>query len=221
MKSNNILEILKGKNITIPYILIKNMDELKISYKEMIFLSYLMMYGDKILFDAPLFSKDLFISLQDVIELIGELSNKRLLEMTVIKNDKGMVTEYIDINLLYLKLLGMTLKEDDALTLIKDEKEDTSNIYKVIEHEFGRTISPIECETIKGWLDANMSVSLIKEALKEAVLNGVTNLKYMDKILYEWNRKGYTKKDVKDKERKKQKEENIKLFDYDWLEDNE
>ena len=29
----NILEILKGKNITIPYILIKNMDELKISYK--------------------------------------------------------------------------------------------------------------------------------------------------------------------------------------------
>ena len=130
MKSNNILEILKGKNITIPYILIKNMDELKISYKEMIFLSYLMMYGDKILFDAPLFSKDLFISLQDIIELIGELSNKRLLEMTVIKNDKGMVTEYIDINLLYLKLLGITLKEDDALTLIKDEKEDTNNIYK-------------------------------------------------------------------------------------------
>ena len=43
MKSNNILEILKGKNITIPYILIKNMDELKISYKEMIFLSYLIL----------------------------------------------------------------------------------------------------------------------------------------------------------------------------------
>ena len=46
MKSNNILEILKGKNITIPYILIKNMDELKISYKEMIFLSYLIKGGN-------------------------------------------------------------------------------------------------------------------------------------------------------------------------------
>ena len=52
MKSNNILEILKGKNITIPYILIKNMDELKISYKEMIFLitSSLLLLGKLIEF---------------------------------------------------------------------------------------------------------------------------------------------------------------------------
>ena len=37
-------------------------------------------------------------------------------------------------------------------------------------------------------------------ALKEAVYNGVPNLRYIDKILYEWNRKGFkTPEDIKNK----------------------
>jgi len=47
---------------------------------------------------------------------------------------------------------------------------------------------------------------LIKEALKEAVLNGVNNLKYIDKILYEWCKKGYKKaQDVHKKTKKQEK----------------
>ena len=96
--------------------------------------------------------------------------------------------------------------------------KDNSNIYDVIEKEFGRCLSPIEYETIKGWLDSNISEDLIKEALKEAILNGVNNLKYIDRILYEWNKKGYKK--PSDVVKKRQvKEEKIDLFDYDWLDE--
>ena len=102
----------------------------------------------------------------------------------------------------------------------KNVEKLEKNVYSTIEKEFGRTLSPIECETIKGWIDSNISSDLIKEALKEAVLNGVTNLKYIDKILYEWGKKGYTKaSDIKKKNTKK--EEEVKLFDYDWLDDND
>ena len=93
-------------------------------------------------------------------------------------------------------------------------------IYTVIETELGRTLSPIEYETISGWLSANIGEDLIKEALKEAVLNGVGNLKYIDKILYDWTKKGYKKaSDVKRK--KRSIDENVELFEYDWLDEND
>ena len=98
--------------------------------------------------------------------------------------------------------------------------QEHSDIYKVIETELGRTLSPIEYETIARWLNASVSEELIKEALKEAVLNGVRNLKYIDKIIYEWTKKGYKK--ASDVRRKPIKEEkNIELFEYDWLDEND
>ena len=53
----------------------------------------------------------------------------------------------------------------------------------MVEH-----LSPMEYEIIKAWLDNDMSEELIKEALKEATFNGVSNLRYIDKILYEWGK---------------------------------
>ena len=58
-------------------------------------------------------------------------------------------------------------------------------------------------------------------------MNGVTNLIYIDKILYEWEKKGYKNKEDIEKSRqnfrrnqeiKKAKKE---VFDYNWLEDND
>ena len=132
--------------------------------------------------------------------------------MVTDKKETGMIREYLDISSLYDKIIVMTLNDSE------NESKETSTIYDVIEKEFGRCLSPIEYETIKGWLDSNISEDLIKEALKEAILNGVNNLKYIDRILYEWNKKGYKK--PSDVVKKRQvKEEKIDLFDYDWLDE--
>ena len=62
---------------------------------------------------------------------------------------------------------------------------------------------------------------MITLALKEATYNGVSSLRYIDKIIYEWGKKGIKTKEQVEKDRKqfKNNENNNKkeLFDYDWL----
>lgn len=210
MKSNNLLNLLQGKNIVVPYYLIKYYKLLGLNEQELIFLSFLMSHEDKAIFDIIDIQKRLNLETNQVMNLVGVLTDRKLIEMIVEKNDKGIMQEYLTTDLLYKKLLMLILGEEP--------EEVTSNTYELIEKEFGRTLSPIEYETIKKWLDSNIGEDLIKEALREAVLNGVNNLKYIDKILYEWAKKGYKKpSDIK----KKKVEEEVNLFDYDWLTDNE
>lgn len=212
MKTKNILDIMKTNNIVIPSYLLKTYKKLNISEKELIFLSYLITFNDKILFDINKFSISTALSVPEIMELIDSLISKNIITMVTDKKETGMIREYLDISSLYDKIIVMILNESET------ESKETSTIYDVIEKEFGRCLSPIEYETIKGWLDSNISEDLIKEALKEAILNGVNNLKYIDRILYEWNKKGYKK--PSDVVKKRQvKEEKIDLFDYDWLDE--
>ena len=212
MKTNNILDIMKTNNIVIPSYLLKTYKKLNLSEKELIFLSYLITFNDKVLFDINKFSISTALSIPEIMELIDSLTSKSIITMVTDKKETGMIREYLDISSLYDKIIVMILNESET------ESKETSTIYDIIEKEFGRCLSPIEYETIKGWLDSNISEELIKEALKEAILNGVNNLKYIDRILYEWNKKGYKK--PSDVVKKRQvKEEKIDLFDYDWLDE--
>ena len=106
---------------------------------------------------------------------------------------------------------------------INNEKEDTTNIFEILESELGKQLSPIEYEIVKAWKTSNYSDEIIKEAIKEAVYNGVANLRYIDKILYEWAKKNIkTKEDVeknKKQFREKEKNKKVDVFDYDWMED--
>ena len=213
MKSKKIYGIVKSKNLVIPSVLLMNYKELKLDLKELLFLSFLMSYDQIISFDPVYFSNVLGFEVPEVMELISNLSNKKYIKLEV-KNSDGKIKEYIDITYLYEKLTSMLI-EGSSLN-----EHEHSDIYKVIETELGRTLSPIEYETIARWLNASVSEELIKEALKEAVLNGVRNLKYIDKIIYEWTKKGYKK--ASDVRRKPIKEEkNIELYEYDWLDEND
>ncbi len=211
MKSKKLLELLKANDLVIPSILLMNYKDLKLNEKELLFLSLLMSYDDEICFDPVHFSRVLGFEVNEILEILSSLSTKKYVNV-VVKKSAGKMKEFLDISYLYERLMSYVIS-------LEDEEKETE-IYSVIETELGRTLSPIEYETIGGWINANISEELIKEALKEAVLNGVGNLKYIDKILYEWTKKGYKK--ASDVRRKKRvKEEDVELFDYDWLDENE
>lgn len=197
---------MKSKSIIIPTYIIKYYSKLNISEREIIFLSYLGKYGDKIPFDVELFHNELGYEINLIMEIITGLINKKLITVKIIKNDKGISEEYLDIDNFNNKIANLIVENDEEII--------DSNIYSVIEKEFGRVLSPIEFETIKKWLDNKIDEKMILDAVKEAVLCGVFNLKYIDKILYEWSKKGYKK--IEDKE-----EDNIEIFDYNWLDENE
>ena len=155
---------------------------------------------------------------------VSILSDKNFIKVEVVKNEKGLMEEVVKLDDFYSKM---------ALLVVDDSNNnDTSksNIFETIEKEFGRTLSPIEYEIIKAWLDNNISEDLIKEALKEATFNGVSNLRYIDKILYEWGKKGFvTSEDVKNNKKKRNaskeihedKNVDLEIMDWDWFDDED
>ncbi|MHC5215229.1 DnaD domain protein [Enterococcus sp. LJL128] len=71
------------------------------------------------------------------------------------------------------------------------DKNNINIVLVEIEKNFGRPLSPVEIEMVTSWqLTDNYSDDLILVALKEAVLNQAYSLKYMDRILLNWERKG-------------------------------
>ena len=222
MKSSKIIDILKEGNIVIPNYLLKNYKKLKLELSEFIFLMYLYNKGNNIVFDPVKFSNDLGIELEKTLEHVSNLNDKNYLKVEVVKNDKGIMEEHISMDDFYSKLSLLLAEEINTVDNSK------SNIFEVIEKEFGRTLSPIEYEIIKAWLDSNISEELITEALKEATFNGVSNLRYIDKILYEWGKKGIkTKEDVeknkqkRNSSRSKNEDLDLDIMDWNWFEDEE
>lgn len=220
MKNKNVLDMLKSKNIVVPLYLYRCYSKLNIGLEDFIFLMYLYNHGEKVLFDPSIISSDLGIDIKHVMLLISNLTEAKLLNLEVIKNDKNISEEYISITDFYQKMSLIIMDEVNNDT----SRDDEESIFDIIEREFARTLSPMETEIIKAWLSSGYNIDLIKEAIKEATFNGVSNLRYIDKILYEWNKKGIkTPVDV-DKNRneyKEKKNEKLEVFEYNWLEDDE
>ena len=217
MKNKMLVDIVKSKNVVIPLYLYKLKDKLDISMDEFMLMMYLYNEGELVLFDLNRISNELGLKLNDLMNMIGILNSKGLLELKVITNDKNVMEEYISLDNFYNKISLLLMDNKD------EKEEDNSNVFSMIEQEFGKTLSPIEYEIIKAWLESNKSVELIGCALKESVMNGVRNLRYMDKILYEWEKKGIkTKADVEshmNNRRKKEESKKVDVFDYDWLDE--
>lgn len=63
------------------------------------------------------------------------------------------------------------------------------NLFRLFEREFGRPLTPMEIETINGWLDKDRYPEpLIEAALKEAVYAGKLHFRYIDRMLLDWAR---------------------------------
>lgn len=213
MNMEKLIDIMKMRSIHIPLYLIKVSKELKIDEKELLVISVLMESDS--LIDYGVIATCLNIDSQDVLIVLNNLQSKGLLEIKVIKNNDGIMEEHVSLDNLYNKI---------AMIIIDEKESKESNIYEIFEKEFGRTLSSMEYEIISGWLESNYHEDVIIEALREAVYNGASNLRYIDRILYEWNKKGI--KSVSEVRKAKErfaasKREKVDIPDYNWLEDHE
>lgn len=209
---DKVINILKEGTINIPKILLLKYKDLKMTEKDLILLIYILNEKEEI-FNPEKIANDLNLKIPEVLEIIENLNNADILTIVTKKNN-NLLEEIIDTSNLYKKLAYLVINEE--------EKKKETNIYDNFEKEFGRTLSPIEYELISGWLDT-YSEEIINSALKEAVWSGVSNLRYIDKILYEWKKKGINNKEDIEKDRKQFKKNNTKkteMFDYDWLNDD-
>lgn len=194
---NNVRASFKTKNFIINENVVKTIKNLDITLKEFLLLLYFI--NIKALLDLNDIKKVLGFNEEEILNTYTSLITKGLIEVKVFK-ESGVVSEVISLDMFYDKLVMNT----------KNEKNNT-DIYSKFESEFGRSLSPIEYETINRWLENGVSEEIITSALKEAVINGASNLRYIDKIIYEWTKKG-----VKPKE-----EDYTFIDDFDWLNDGD
>ena len=213
---DKVTNLIKDGSIIIPRILFSNYKKLKLSEKELILLISLINENNG-MFDPNKIAKELNIELIEVLEMIESLNTKDLIIIDTC--DEGNVRkEVVNLDNLYNKLAYLVANEK------VEEQNNSSSVYDTFEKEFGRTLSPIEYELINGWIEEKFSEEIINCALKEAVFNGVNNLRYIDKILYEWKKKGINNREdvLKDKQKfNNKKVEKKELFDYDWLNDSD
>ena len=205
MNQVKLNELIKSEIINIPLYILKMYKEFNLNVDEMILLLFLYNKGDKV-FDPSSFANSLNMDLY-------KLADKGLINIVTKTNDVGVKEEIIDLSPLFNKV---TLKIISEL----NEKNDVElNIYDIIKKEFNRDLTPMECERIDEWQKNNYSSELIKEAVKEASLNDVHSIRYIDKILYEWNKNGYkSKNDIKKSNKSKEK---VEVYKCDWLDSDE
>ena len=213
MNQIKLKNLISEQKCVIPLYFLKMCQGLNLSTPEMILLIYLYDKNNMV-FDPNKISNDLSMDVVNVMENISSLEDKGLVRVNTIKNDKGIMEEVYDLTLLIDKI---------TMQVISDLNTDSSselNIHNIIEREFNRKLTPLEHDVIDDWENNNIDKELIREAVKEASINGVSNLRYIDKILVEWTKKGYKKpNDIK--REKESIEESIEVFNCDWLNEDE
>ncbi len=193
-------------------LIIKKAIELNLSLEEYLFLMYF--DNNNYYLDMERLSNDLGLDIAKAYNVFNSLISKKLIVIDTIKDKEGRMIEQVNLDNFYDLLLEDETKEE--------KKEIKADVFSAFEREFGRTISATEYEIINAWLEKGYTEELIIGALKEAVYNGVSNLRYIDKILYEWSKKGYKNMDDVNKYNKKRNNEmKEELFDYNWLDEDE
>lgn len=193
------MENIKNEYLSLSYQIntkvVKGLKALNINFDEFLLLLYFI--NEKKCLDIVDINDKVSLSEEEVLNAYSSLLSKGLIEVKIEKIN-GKVNEMISLESLYNKLILSSSKKENKKT----------DIYSKFEREFGRSLSPIEYETINNWINNGVREETIESALKEAVINGVSNLRYIDKIIYEWTKKG---------SKQVEKEENYEIFDYDWL----
>ncbi len=147
--------------------------------------------------DAEKLGKKSGFSQQKIFELFHQLIEKKLVKISSF-NEHGHQIDAYDFGLMYEKLFQLVKENSGTSVAEKDFKPNSSSqdfskrqaVFDSIEKEFGRSLSSIEVEMISQWLDIDhYEPEIINLALKETVLNQVYNLKYMDRILVNWQKK--------------------------------
>ena len=200
-----------NKKLVAETIFIKEALKLNLSLNEFLLLLYFDNSYDSV-FDIALLSKTLNMSEEQILQAYGSLMAKKLIKVVAIKDGYGKVIEKVSLDNFYNEIKTEYKTKEEEI-----KKED---IYTIFEKEFGRTLSSMDYEIINAWIDNGFSEELVIAALKEAVYNGVPNLRYIDKVLYEWNRKGIKKPTDIKKQLESIPEAPVyeaSIMDFDWI----
>ena len=128
------------------------------------------------------------LSVTDVGNLIQRLINRNYLTIEQTTDDQDKIGNKYSLNKLYILIKDN--KKDKTVAVTNNlENSPLNYLSRKVEVEFGRYLSPIEREEIAQWLSVDhYDPEIIELALREAVLSQAYSLKYIDRVLLNWQR---------------------------------
>lgn len=179
-------DIINAGTTSINNLILLHLQDLEMSSDEFLLYCNLKMFQEQQVFfpSTQQLMTNTGFSEGQIYQLVQSMIQKHFIKIDsqTVKGQKYQ--DYYDLSPIYQVLLGEQLNSHTSANL-----NDIQTLFQKIEVEFGRPLSPIEQQTIQAWIVYDhYSVPLIMLALKEAVLNQAYSLKYMDRILLNWEK---------------------------------
>lgn len=180
----------------VPNLLLINFRQLGLKETELVFILQLLMINNNVYHSIKELSELLEIEEGTVKQNLAILIEKGFIVTENIQESGQIIPGYF-LDGLYDKLIDIWACEMASKTEIAASIEEKPSalghkfgaIFSVVEKEFGRPLTPIENDKIMDWLERlGYSTEIVLEALKRAVLRGVYNLNYIDRILLDWQK---------------------------------
>ncbi|MFK3958760.1 DnaD domain-containing protein [Guptibacillus hwajinpoensis] len=193
MKKEHIIQIINEGHVSVPRLLLNYYVSVGLHEEDAFFLIRLHSFieqGNS--FPTPEeLAQAMTYSPQVCLDKIQQLMQKGVLTIEEHQNEsKNYYSEVYSLLPLWERIFKAIEQEEAEKAAAKNDENEES-LYTLFEREFARPLSPIECETLAMWIDGDKhDAELIKGALKEAVLAGKLNFRYIDRILFEWKRNG-------------------------------
>lgn len=207
MRNKALLEWVNLGHTTVPNGLLIYYTELGLTNDDLVTLIQLLSMTENGYYfpDSQLLAERLDIPREDAYKAIHRLMTKKVITIETKENEDGKSIDEFSFDLLHEKLfLLLEQKNQDLMDV--ETVVSSKELYRLFEEEFGRALSSIEIQTLSIWLNEDKySAELIQMALREAVLNQVYSLKYIDRILLTWEKKNIRTKDQVEKEAKRRR----------------
>lgn len=194
----SIYDWMKTGYTIVPNVFIKHFAKLKLNSDEFVVIVYLLQHLNQ---SQPVST---IVSIADQLgwesdrlyATLNSLMDKNYLNIELVPNKEGKQTDHYTLRPLFEALDAdlhnkkekdlETVSEQTISTHMTQEKE-LKQLISLFEKEFGRVLSNLELETINTWVHKDhYAIELITAALKEAILRQAYNLKYIDRILLNW-----------------------------------
>ncbi len=188
MEKKLMIEWLVRGTVSIPKLLLESYSQLGLNEEEALILIHVHDYiqsGEAFPTPDQLHNR-MTLTTEKISSYLRHLIQRGFLKLEQVAN-QPVFTESYSLEPLWDKLIDHRLLQEKA----DSQKGNEDALYSIFEKEFGRPLSPIECETLAMWMDQDHhSPNLIVGALREAVISGKLNFRYIDRILFDWQRNG-------------------------------
>ncbi|AGT32484.1 DNA replication protein dnaD [Geobacillus genomosp. 3] len=192
MEKKKVAEWLAQGSVVIPKLLLNHYKRLGLNEGELVLLLHMQSFLEEgVTFPTPAeLAEKMTVPAAECMEMMRRLLQKGMVAIEEHTDERGVRSEKYTLEPLWEQLVHhLYVQEVKNGQSVQQEEEES--LYTIFEQEFGRPLSPFECETLAMWIDQDgHEPAIIKAALREAVLSGKLNFRYIDRILFEWKKNG-------------------------------